>query len=195
MYVRLFDSARKEEKLRPLGVVRWESTIPAAIEVVPCVYLTNRAMAFLPDTACASLAMHVFEKVRLLAGKLDNPIREIQMDCDWSEETREKYFAFLLALKEKCRIDGWQLSATIRLHQIKYREKTGVPPVDYGMLMFYNMGEMSSPSEENSILNLNTAEKYLGRLEEYPLELDLALPIFSWAVQFRNNQMEKLHSA
>ncbi len=74
------------------------------------------------------------------------------------------------------------LSATIRLHQVKYFETTGVPPVKSGMLMFYNTGDLENPSEENSILNIETAELYLSGLEDYPMQLDIVLPLFSWAV-------------
>lgn len=195
MYLRFFDIDRYEDKLKPLGVVEWKTLPPADLDIVPCVYITNRAMAFLPDTAAASLAAHIFSKIKKLAVALPNTIREIQLDCDWSDETREKYFTLLGALKLLCEEEKWLLSATIRLHQVKYFETAGIPPVHRGMLMYYNMGELNSPDETNSILNPATGEKYLENMDKYPLELDLALPLFSWAVQFRGNEFFALRSA
>lgn len=79
------------------------------------------------------------------------------------------------------------LSATIRLHQVKYSSKSGIPPVDRGLLMCYNMGNLKNPATGNSILDNNELEKYLGGLQHYPLQLDIALPVFDWYVLYRDN--------
>ena len=85
----------------------------------------------------------------------------------------------------------YQLSATIRLHQVKYREKTGVPPVDYGVLMYYNMGRITATGA-NSIYDRSTALRYLGKLRAYPLPLDIALPMFAWGVHSADGQVLNL---
>lgn len=110
-------------------------------------------------------------------------------DCDWTDHTRDAYFALLRALRETAHVS---LSATIRLHQIKYRERTGVPPVDRGMLMFYNMGTFSADPDARAIFDAGSAEKYLARVGEYPLPLDLALPIWSWTVHVRDGAVAGL---
>jgi hypothetical protein len=74
------------------------------------------------------------------------------------------------------------------LHQVKYPAITGVPPVAKGTLMFYNMGDFNASESDNSILNLTQAAKYVTSLEDYPLQLDIALPLYSWAVIFRNDK-------
>ncbi len=76
------------------------------------------------------------------------------------------------------------LSATIRLHQYRYPEQAGVPPVSEGTLMYYNMGDVEDVEETNSILNNKKAKAYLSA-PEYPLPLDVALPLFSWALVYR----------
>ena len=119
---------------------------------------------------------------------------EIQIDCDWSGTTKEKYFKLLSFLRKKIASKKIKLSSTIRLHQIKFFKKTGVPPVDRGMLMFYNVGEVADISTQNSILDLEIAKQYLENFDNYPLQLDLALPIFSWGVLFRDGKMIKLIS-
>ncbi|MFN7116651.1 MAG: hypothetical protein ACK4TA_07600, partial [Saprospiraceae bacterium] len=91
------------------------------------------------------------------------------------------------------------ISATIRLHQYRDFKETGVPPVNRGMLMFYNTGDVENWAEENSILNLEAASYYLPTSDfrlptskTYPIPLDIALPIFSWGVLFRNGSMIRL---
>jgi len=104
--------------------------------------------------------------------------REIQVDCDWTPKTQKRYFAFLKLLKEESKK---KISATIRLHQVKYYKKTGVPPVDYGVLMYYNMSDFLDINTKNYILDLDVAKKYHYNFDTYPLELNLALPLYSQA--------------
>lgn len=117
---------------------------------------------------------------------------EFQVDCDWTESTRESFFHFLNELKGRLPQQA-SLSATIRLHQYKFPDRTGVPPVDRGMLMCYNTGDIDSPGESNSILDLEDAKKYLqGKHRAYPLPLDVALPVFSWTLVYRDEELWKI---
>jgi len=116
-------------------------------------------------------------------------IKEIQLDCDWTEKTKEKYFNFTNDFKLHCVQENISVSATIRLHQVKYFEMTGVPPVDRGSLMFYNMSSVADLATKNSIFNEEIARKYLVNFDRYPLKLDVILPAFSWGVLFRNNKI------
>ena len=108
--------------------------------------------------------------------------REIQVDCDWTERTRASYFKFLKLLKEK---SGKKISATIRLHQVKYYKRTGIPPVDYGVLMYYNMSDFKEIDTKNYILDLDIAKQYYYNFDSYPLDLNLALPLYSQATIIR----------
>jgi hypothetical protein len=89
-------------------------------------------------------------------------------------------------------VQNIRISATIRLYQCKYRSKTGVPPVDKGMLMCYNMGDLKNPETKNSILEAGELKKYISSLDTYPLELDIAFPLFGWEVLFRGNRFAGL---
>ena len=115
------------------------------------------------------------------------------MDCDWTPETRDAYFYFLEELR-RLLPDSLLLSATIRLHQVKYPEQTGIPPVDRGMLMFYNMDNVRAADTRNSILDRSVASAYYNRLDEYPLPLDVALPVFGWVVVRREGKVVQLLS-
>jgi hypothetical protein len=86
-----------------------------------------------------------------------------------------------------------RLSATIRLHQYKQPGKTGVPPVDRGMLMFYNTGDIDDPADGNSIFQADQVGRYLqGAPARYPLPLDVVLPVFSWGLVYRDDALWKI---
>ena len=119
-------------------------------------------------------------------------LSEVQFDCDWTPSTRDAFFLFLKKIKKHLPKQT-RLSATIRLHQYKFPDKTGVPPVDRGMLMFYNTGDIENPETGNSIFQTADAEKYIiGAPNKYPLPLDLALPVFSWALIYRDGELWKI---
>lgn len=120
---------------------------------------------------------------------------EIQIDCDWTSSTKESYFKFLKLLRQDPFFNSKQVSATIRLHQLKYKSITGVPPLNKGLLMCYNMGDLKDTNTINSIIELKEAKKYLGHLSDYNLSLDIGLPIFSWYVWFRQGRFKGLISS
>ena len=103
--------------------------------------------------------------------------------------TREKYFKLIELLTEKCNPQNIEVTSTIRLHQVKFFNKTGVPPVSRGMLMFYNMSDVSDIRVKNSIFDEEIAQKYLVNFDKYPLKLDVVLPAFSWVCLFRNGKL------
>lgn len=196
LYLRFFDVKLGPSGPEPISTLNWKYfDLGRKLEIIPVVFITNNSLKGLEyDSGIDSLAVNLAKKLKQMIQKLDTvrfKVKEIQLDCDWSLNTQSKYFRLIQLLKSKMSsID--QMSATIRLHQVKYFTKTGVPPVDKGVLMFYNMGKVSDWSEENSILNLETAKKYLQNFNAYPLDLDVALPLFSWGVQFRNGELIQL---
>ena len=167
--------------------------LPQEMELVPTVFITNRTLVQIPNDEIPDLANKMVEK---LQGQLkDLPqqvVQEIQIDCDWTQSTKVKYFTLLALLNTSFKSKRIKLSATIRLHQIKYAAKTGIPPVARGMLMYYNMGDVQDSATQNSILDNAIGQKYLQQLADYPLPLDVALPLFQWGVLFRNGKMIKL---
>lgn len=114
--------------------------------------------------------------------KIEKLFQEILFDCDWSVATKENYFYLLQKLKTK--LPKYKLEATIRLWQYKYYEKAGIPPVDKGLLMCYNMSNVNEYNAKNSIGSGKELNDYMTH-DKYPLRLDVALPIFNWAVLFR----------
>jgi len=145
---------------------------------IPVVYIDNKA---LKNKDIKKLSKLIFDTI-------SSDSKEVQFDCDWTQSTKEKYFIFLKEMKKHYK----NVSATIRLHQLKYQKKTGIPPVDSGVLMFYNMSDFLSSNTKNYILDLNEAKKYLSGFKSYPLRLDLALPIYSMATVFRYGRVVSL---
>lgn len=118
-------------------------------------------------------------------------IKEILIDCDWTEKTKDNYFYLLSQLKKEMK--DYTISATIRLWQYKYSEKAGIPPVDRGLLMCYNMESHKKMEVENSIGSAEELAKYLTN-KDYRLDLDVVLPIFQWSVLFSNGQYKGIIS-
>ncbi len=193
LYVKFFDVDWNGKEAIPMASLNVKSEARAGQEIVPTIFITNRTFKHLKEEEVSDLAEKVLGKIKRIFDNFnDAELREIQFDCDWSESTRVAYFSFLELINTKLSEENVQLSATIRLHQIKFFERTGVPPVTRGMLMFYNTGELRNFETENSILDLKTAEKYLVNFDKYPLPLDLALPLFRWGVLFREGKMIRL---
>jgi hypothetical protein len=192
LYVRAFDvewSALESApsmigKLVPAGPDA-AARVPAGIEVVPVVFLREEVLRHTARGAGA-LAADVWAEVERRMQLLGAAPRELQLDCDWTDTTQDAFFDLVRELREVSKLP---LGATIRLHQIKYRERTGVPPVERGMLMFYNMGRFSADPEARAIFDPASAARYLARVAEYPLPLDVALPIWSWTLHLRDERV------
>ena len=198
LYLKCFDVDWDEGQadLIPVAKARIDSTTLKPLqEIVPCIFITNRSFQKATSASLEQLPVRVASLLdALIEGfPAEMPVKEIQIDCDWSGSTRAAYFSFLKVLKSLYAERTIQISTTIRLHQWADPQNTGVPPVDRGMLMFYNNGTLTSWEENNSILNLPAALPYLAKARpSYPLPLDWALPVFSWGVVFRDGSLVHL---
>ncbi len=196
LYLKFFDVEWDENSKAaiPIAQMRVADSVylqKSKLNIVPTIFITNECM-YKIDTGQTRL---LAEKILILTKKiianngLQN-IQEIQIDCDWTATAKEKYFAILSRLKELEKEINF--SVTIRLHQIKFLSKTGVPPVKRGMLMCYNMGNLTNVETKNSILEPKELQKYIADLQHYPLALDVAFPLFDWKVLFRNGKFKSL---
>ena len=192
LYVKFFDvdwNSIEKEPI-PLATLYLNGKIPD-FEIIPCVFITNQTFYHIEDDDNQILAQRTGKKIKSILNKHKfKEIKEIQFDCDWSERTQGAFFDFIEYFKNE--FPEFELSSTIRLHQVKFFEKTGVPPVSKGMLMFYNMSDVSDWETQNSILDLVESKKYLKNFDKYPMQLDVVLPVYSWGVLFRNGEMIKL---
>lgn len=177
------------------------------INLVPVLFITNKTFTKVDSASLPLLAKRVirrclpawdsidveYEQGRSFKGSRPYFPTEIQFDCDWTVSTAGKYFYFLHIVDSLLRPEQITLSATIRLHQFKYTEKTGVPPVDRGMLMVYNISDLTQYGAGNSIFEPAKAGAYFTG-KKYPLPMDIALPAYSWAIIFRDKQFYQIYN-
>jgi hypothetical protein len=191
LYVRIMDVDMDESGANPVPVspITFQSKVADTIQIVPVVFIVNDVLRNLPHNKINDLSrklyLYVSQKVKQ-AGEVN--FNELQIDCDWTAETRDNYFYLLKQLKPMLG-QGKKLSVTLRLHQLKNQRSSGIPPADKVLLMCYNMGNLRKYGPQNSILQLSELKKYAGgNLGSYPMAMDLGLPLFNWAVAFRNKQ-------
>lgn len=185
LYLRLFDvdwSAR-EQKALPVGMLE-SGPIESSLQYIPVVYITQPCLSRLQEKDLPELADNISKLMAQLCDRYQLHPAELQIDCDWTRNTSDIYFRLLQQLKQQTFFAGKLLSCTIRLHQVKYTSANGIPPVDKGLLMVYNMGNLTRYGGHNSILDRNEASQYLKILGTYPLPLDVALPVYHWAALF-----------
>ena len=185
LYIRYFDVDLnlRTQMPYPKTPIRFEETI-TNFEIIPVVYIKNKVMLD-KKLNVLDLAQKTNSFIQQINSKNKIIIQEIQIDCDWTLASKDNYLHFIEAFKK---VSKKKLSATIRLHQIKYFKKTKIPNVDRGVLMYYNMGKIA-PDSLNSIYDRNIASRYLSSLKKYPLPLNIALPIYSWGIHIRDGKI------
>ena len=188
LYIRYFDVGLKGGSAVPISPVVFKEAVPL-VEVVPVVYIKNEVVLN-EKLEVKTLANQLVDFVLQINEHNNIDCQEIQIDCDWTLASKDRFFALIEQLRKETEM---KISATIRLHQVKYASKTGIPNVDRGVLMYYNMGRISADSL-NSVYDRSIAQKYLSGLKDYPLDLDYALPIYSWVVHSRKGQVVRLIS-
>lgn len=203
LYVKFFDVVWSEKQKTSIPVAKLAVDSSALTffnnkdhQLVPVIFITNESIARTPEDEIDGLAERIYKLYSVL--NVTNGLQtawtpEVQFDCDWTEMTNTKYFKLLDHLQTILLPKNKKVSATIRLYQCKYKEKTGVPPVSKGLLMCYNMGNLKDPGNDgNSIIEPNELKKYISNLDDYPLSLDVALPLFEWKVLIRQNSFAGL---
>jgi hypothetical protein len=192
-YVRFFDVnwSVSHREARPAGRASLPDTFPAMLSIVPVVFISNQSIIATPAERIPDLARLLTAKLLGMRQKHQaSYFPEVQIDCDWTDSSREAYFTLLEVVKQE--LAQWpdrpQLSITVRLYQVKYFERSGVPPADRALLMCYNLKSPTLFQTANSLFNLPEAKQYLHRVAQYPLPADIALPVFSWGVLFREGR-------
>jgi hypothetical protein len=158
------------------------------LEIVPVIYIRNKVLRKMPEAGLDSLASNILYLTgRYYDRQFKNrqaDFSEIQLDCDWTEDTRENYFHLIRQIKQNSKKS---VSCTLRLYPYKYRNRMGVPPADKAVLMCYNLVNPFADEDKNSILSLEELEGYLKKSGKYPVPLDVAMPVFSWMLVWQNN--------
>ena len=182
VYCRYFDVVINDTATGPMpnATIHFNDTLPDGIELIPTVYITENCM----HQPHKGLAQKLVQRIKQMNETNDiKNVHEIQIDCDYTERSRQTYYEFLKEVRaawlEPNNPDNTSthiLSTTIRLHQLAME----APPADYGVLMLYNTGDPRKWTERNPILDIRDVSPYLKRLYDYPLPLAAAYPVYSW---------------
>ncbi|MCM1449871.1 MAG: hypothetical protein NC082_05985 [Clostridiales bacterium] len=185
IYVRFFDVDSHWQpgngiEVIPQGTIKFVDSIPDGVEIVPTVYITTSAMGHM-QLKENLYAEKIYKRINAMCRQNGILFNEIQLDCDWTKGTRKPFFSLCEELKS-CMESTQSLSSTIRLHQLVQTP----PPVDRGVLMVYNTGNLMEMTTDNSIFSQRDIEPYLrdNRLADYRLPLDVAYPAYGWSVVF-----------
>ena len=201
LYIKLFEVDYSEAR----GNFPYEKNKPSiyevrqlgSIKIIPTVFIRNGIFKYNDEKSLDKLADNLVFLVDRYSQDEDYSgvqtklfdYDEIQIDCDWTKSTREKYFYLLRKIKT---LSGKKISCTLRLYPYKYESIMGVPPVDKVTLMCYNLIKPLSQRSKNSILDLAELKKYLNSEKSYPLHIDIALPTFYWTQLYQNNRFVQL---
>jgi hypothetical protein len=189
LYVRMFDVALEPDYLNgspeivPIATTKFVSEIPVGVEIVPVAYITIDALRAMHGQESEYATLIVERLLAMASFNKCGDIREIQLDSDWTESTRNSYHSLCEIVKSELSAHDIMLSLTIRLHQMRETP----PPADRGVLMLYNTGALKDPNTHNSILSIEDVKPYLSEIE-YPLPLDYAYPVYGWGVKFSDNK-------
>lgn len=194
LYTRFFDVDKIGNKFQPVGVITKDKSFETQKKIVPTVFITNRTFLYIKKEEITFLANSVHDLIQKKVSEYHFTVpNEIQIDCDWTAGTRDDYFTFLKELKK---VSGKEITCTLRLHQVKDKNQTGIPPVEKVYLMCYSTSSPLENSDKNSILDVNTLKTYLSKIDEYPIKkIEVALPIYSWGIITNHLEKHKLINA
>jgi len=192
VYMHYFDieSVRQanwsDDGIYPTYVLKTVNKAYQNLNIIPVVFISNQVF----KTENLNIN-HLANKIEKLIDQISlkhfkKAIKQVQIDCDWSQSTKNEYFELLSLLQKH-----YELDVTIRLHQIKYQDITGVPPVKKGTLMLYNVGDLKN-KDQNSILEASVVKQYINKSSSFPLTLNIALPLFSQTVVMNRSNKVKL---
>jgi hypothetical protein len=188
VYCRYFDVVMSDDSVaepKPNATITFSDTLPDDIEIIPTVYITEDCM----HQKHEGLAEKIVKRIAQMNETNDiRNVSEIQIDCDYTLKSRKTYYQFLEDISHFSSLTTpfSTLSTTIRLHQLSME----APPVDYGVLMIYNTGDPRKWTERNPILDYRDVYPYLERLDQYPLPLAAAYPVYQWVRDIQGVRVE-----
>ena len=193
LYTRFFDVVKQNNQFLEVGVISVDEKLSINKKNVPIIFITNETWFGITSDEIEFLAKKINNNIDLIKSRnqleLEN---EIQIDSDWPASTKDDYFKFL---KKPKMVSKKNITCTLRLHQVKDRLTMGIPPVEKMYLMCYATSSPLENSNQNSILDVKTLKSYLKNIHDYPVKLDVALPIYSWGIVTNHLGKKKLINA
>jgi hypothetical protein len=204
LYLRMFDvdvedDIRNDRRIVvPIATTKFKEIPPIGIEVVPTVFITLDALKQMGSME--ELAQLIIKRVLAMSSYNElGVIKELQIDCDWTQSTEEKYNDLCRHMRSILEQKNIGLSSTIRLHQVGGAVSSDVQSY---VLMLYNAVSIANTNTNNSILSYEDIHPYLMRkknikafenlLEAKQIAFNLALPTFAWGVVFKDGKFDRL---
>lgn len=188
VYVKFFDVSTdnlydgKGEQPVPIATTIFKNSPEVlaqnGIEIVPVVFVTVEALRLRKP-----LGERILKRVDDMCRANKIEYKEIQLDCDWTKETKDLFYRLCQEERRLLHKKGKGLSATIRLHQLR----DTLPDIDYGVLMLYNTESLQNPKVKNSILSSEAVKEYMRKATS-DKHLDFAYPTYEWTLWFRDNK-------
>ncbi|MFT5859176.1 MAG: hypothetical protein ACI865_001274 [Flavobacteriaceae bacterium] len=194
LYVKVFEVDRVDGMNTPIAKTSLElapDRTKGIEELIPCIYIQNSVFLASSKEELELLAENLtflvdkYTLKNVAAGTGSYAFKEIQIDCDWTKSSKKNYFYFLKQLKKQSKK---VISCTLRLYPYKYSDVMGIPPCDKVMLMCYNLLNPLNNERKNTILDTHEMSKYLDTEVNYPLHIDVALPVYSWMLCYENER-------
>ncbi|NIG56092.1 hypothetical protein [Chitinophaga sp. Cy-1792] len=197
LYLRYFDVTWNDQFDVPLPKPTFmfdysDTAFYGAAVLVPVIHIENKVLQKLPIDSMESLARRIVRKTELVSGHIHKktgkePGKDLQYDCDWTTDTREKYFKLLeyLVTKESQKT----VTATVPLYAYKDRATYGVPPVKAAMLKCYDNGDSTRPVSTNANLEIDKLKSYFADTSVYPLPLSLQFPVAARYALYRDGKL------
>ena len=177
LFTHFFDIDKIDGKFQPVGIITKTETFKSSKKIIPVVYIKNEVFYDITIKEINFLAKNVYTLIQKKQKEFGfQSTNEIQIDCDWTAGTNKEYFEFLKQLQD---ISQVPITCTIRIHHVKNRTLSGVPPVDKVYLICYSTPYLQQNAGKK-ILDVPTLKDYLGNVDRYPLDIDVALPLNSY---------------
>lgn len=208
LYIKLFDvdagdnASEPDWKMVPEATTIFKQKLPKDMDVIPVIYITVDAIRALDaDAWCwgdkERYAKLIVKRIDdMMADHYDGTIREVQLDCDWTQQTEHTYFMLARKVKGLLRKRGITLSGTLRFHQLREVQFPTTNdwgdidsiPFDRSLLMCYNTGRLQDPETKNTILDFDDVKPYLKQYYRNVLpRTDVAFPTYGWGVAFNDD--------
>ncbi len=205
LYIKLFDvevgnkANETDWKMVPVATTVFKQKLPKDMEVIPVIYITVDAIRALDADAWSwgdkeRYAKLIVKRIDdMMAEHYEGTIREVQLDCDWTQQTEHAYFMLARQMRGLLHKQGITLSGTLRFHQLREVQfpstndwgETDSIPFDRSLLMCYNTGRLQDHNTKNSILDFDDVKPYLKQYHSDNLpRTDVAYPVYTWGVDF-----------
>ncbi|MFB6457928.1 hypothetical protein ACE38W_21840 [Chitinophaga sp. Hz27] len=157
--------------------------------LIPVIHIENAVLEKTPFDSILPLALNIIQKTETISRNILTKTkkewgREIQYDCEWTPDTKEKYWELLKYLTGNQY--GKQLTVTVTLAAFKDRTAYGIPPVTGAMLKCYDYGDTARPVTANANLELEKLKTYFTDTSVYPLPLGMQFPVAARFNLYRN---------